>query len=86
NVAVIYKKIELKPMVSHAMLPVLGNQEFLLAAMALLSVTSVGCLGLVAKARWQRSKIEKLQQQLLEHKPGEQLADARGAVKMARTS
>jgi len=86
NVAVIYKKIELKPMVSHAMLPVLGNQEFLLAAMALLSVTSVGCLGLVAKARWRRSKIEKLQQQLLEHKPGEQLADARGAVKMARTS
>jgi hypothetical protein len=27
-------------------------------------LSSVGCLALVAKSRWQRSKIEKLQQQI----------------------
>jgi type III secretion protein J len=86
NVAVVYKKIEPKPIVANTLIPVLGNQEFLLAAMGLLAITSIGCLGLVGKARWQRSKIEKLQQQLEEQRPAEQLADGRPAVKMARTS
>jgi type III secretion protein J len=86
NVAVIYKKIEPKPVVSRELIPVLGNQELLLAAMALLGLTSFGCIGLVAKSRWQRSKIEKLQQQLLQQRPAEQLSDSRGAMKMARTS
>jgi type III secretion protein J len=86
NVAVVYKKIEPKPIVANTLIPVLGNQEFLLAAMGLLAVTSIGCLGLVGKARWQRSKIEKLQRQLQEQRPAEQLTDARPAVKMARTS
>lgn len=86
NVAVVYKKIEPKPIVANTIIPVLGNQEFLLAAMGLLTFTSIGCLGLVGKARWQRSKIENLQQELKEHRPAEQLADGRPAVKMARTS
>jgi len=32
--------------------------------MALLVISSLGCLGLVGKSRWQRSKIETLQRQL----------------------
>jgi type III secretion protein J len=85
NVAVVYKKIEPKTVTSHTIIPLLGNQEFLLAAMGLLGFTSIGCIGLVAKSRWQRSKIERLQQEL-EQRPSEQLPDGRGAVKMARTS
>ncbi len=64
NVAVIYKKISPKQTVDHSLIPILGNQEFLLAALGLLALSSVGCLALVAKSRWQRSKIEKLQQQI----------------------
>ena len=64
NVAVVYKKIEPKHTVNRSLIPLLGNQEFLLASMALLAISSVGCLALVAKSRWQRSKIETLQRQL----------------------
>ena len=64
NVAVIYKKIAPKRTIDHSLIPILGNQEFLLAALGLLALSSVGCLALVAKSRWQRSKIEKLQQQI----------------------
>lgn len=64
NVAVIYKKIQPKQTIDHSMIPILGNQEFLLAALGLLALSSVGCLALVAKSRWQRSKIEKLQRQV----------------------
>jgi type III secretion protein J len=67
NVVVIYKKISPKQTVDHSLIPILGNQEFLLAALGLLGLSSVGCLALVAKSRWQRSKIEKLQQQLAGH-------------------
>jgi hypothetical protein len=42
----------------------LGNQEFLLASLALLVITSIGCLALVGKSRWQKSKIEDLSRQL----------------------
>lgn len=64
NVAVVYKKIEPKKAVNRNIIPLLGNQEFLLAALVLLAISSIGCLALVAKSRWQRSKIEKLQQEL----------------------
>lgn len=64
NVAVVYKKIEPKKAGNRNIIPLLGNQEFLLAALVLLAISSIGCLALVAKSRWQRSKIEKLQQEL----------------------
>jgi type III secretion protein J len=65
NVAVVYKKIDPKPSPDRNYIPLLGNQEFLVAALALLAISSLGCLGMVAKSRWQRSKIEKLEQQLI---------------------
>jgi type III secretion protein J len=64
NVAVVYKKIEPKKAGNRNIIPLLGNQEFLLAALVLLAISSIGCLALVGKSRWQRSKIEKLQQEL----------------------
>ncbi len=64
NVAVVYKKIEPKAAVNRSFIPLLGNQEFLLASLCLLAIASVGCLALVGKSRWQRSKIETLEQQL----------------------
>jgi len=64
NVAVVYKKVEPIPTPNRSLYPVLGNQEFLLGALALLAVTSIGCIGLVAKARWQRSKVENLEDEL----------------------
>ena len=64
NVAVVYKRVEPKQAVNRNLIPLLGNQEFLLAALALLAISSVGCLALVAKSRWQRSKIETLERQL----------------------
>jgi type III secretion protein J len=66
NVAVVYKKIEPKKAGNRNIIPLLGNQEFLLAALVLLAISSIGCLALVGKSRWQRSKIEKLQQELQE--------------------
>jgi len=87
NVAVIYKKIEPKHTVDRSLIPMLGNQEFLLAALGLLAISSVGCLALVGKSRWQRSKIDKLQQQLAaQHPPVAQIGDARAPMKVARTS
>jgi len=64
NVAVVYKKIEPKQASNRNLIPLLGNQEFLLASLALLAISSLGCLSLVAKSRWQRSKIETLERQL----------------------
>jgi type III secretion protein J len=64
NVAVVYKKIEPKQATNRNLIPLLGNQEFTLGALALLTMTSIGCLALVAKSRWQRSTIKTLQQQL----------------------
>lgn len=64
NVAVVYKKIEPMQVRNSSMIPLLGNQEFLLGALALLTISSIGCLTLVAKSRWQRSTIKTLQQQL----------------------
>lgn len=64
NVAVVYKKVELKQGEDRNLLPQLGNQEFLLASLGLLAISSIGCLALVGKSRWQRSKIETLEKQL----------------------
>jgi type III secretion protein J len=64
NVAVVYKRVEAKQPEDRNIIPLLGNQEYLLAALALLAISSIGCIALVAKARWQRSKIDTLQRQL----------------------
>jgi type III secretion protein J len=81
NVAVVYKKIEPRTAPDRNLIPPLGNQEFLLAALALLTITSIGCLVLVGKTRWQRSKLETLQQQLAQ-RPAERPVP----MKVARTS
>ena len=64
NVAVVYKKIEPKELGGHSLIPLLGNQEFLLAALALLTISSVGCLALITRSRMQRSTLERLQHEL----------------------
>jgi len=86
NVTVIYKKIEPRPVVDRNLVPLLGNQEFLLAALVLLALCSVGCLTLVGKSHWQRTKIEKLQQQLASQGAPEASAGAAIPLKVARTS
>jgi len=89
NVAVVYKKVELKPIENRNLIPLFGNQEFLLAAIALLAILSVGCLALVARNRMQRSKIDKLEQQLEAQavRPAPmQLAEDRASSKAARVS
>jgi len=88
NVAVVYKKIEPKMSPDRNLIPLLGNQEFLVAAMALLAISSLGCLGMVAKSRWQRSKIEKLEEQLSagRNTPALQLAETPAIQRPARTS
>ncbi len=64
NVAVVYKKVEAKQAEDRSIIPLLGNQEFLLASLGLLAISSIGCLALVGKSRWQRSKIETLEKEL----------------------
>jgi type III secretion protein J len=89
NVAVVYKKIEPKQLVDSSLIPLLGNQEFLLAALVLLAISSVGCLALIVKGRLQRSKIEKLQEELTtasQHAAPAQLAEPAPAPRAARVS
>jgi len=64
NVAVVYKRVDPKRIQDRNLIPALGNQEFLLASLALLGITSAGCLGLVGYGRAMRSKIDKIQLQL----------------------
>lgn len=64
NVAVIFNRVQPKRVPDRNIIPVLGNQEILLASLGLLAFTSIGCLGLVTKMRLQRSSMQKLQQQL----------------------
>ena len=66
NVAVVYKRIEPKPVLDRNLFPLLGNQEFLLASLALLAITSVGCVALATRTRWQEVKIKKLERELRE--------------------
>ena len=89
NVAVVYKRIDPKPIASRNLIPLLGNQEFLLASLFLLTISSIGCLGLVGKSRWQRSKIDDLEGQLrsvAERPTPAQLAEAPAPPKAARVS
>ena len=89
NVAVVYKRVEPKQVPNRSLIPILGNQEFLLAALFLLALTSIGCLTLIAKSRWQRAKLEKLQQQLqaaAAPAPGPQLLNTATATKAASKS
>ena len=77
NVVVVYKRIEPKPASDRNLIPLLGNQEFLLASLALLAITSVGCVALAARTRWQKVKIKKLEGELLEatQRPAPQIAE-----------
>ncbi len=88
NVAVVYKKIEPRQLTSRNIIPLLGNQEFLLAALFLLAISSIGCLVLVGKSRWQRSKIEDLKEQLqaAQRPAAPQLAETPAPSKAARMS
>lgn len=88
NVAVVYKKVEPKQGEDRNLIPLLGNQEFLLASLGLLAVSSVGCLALVGKSRWQRSKIETLEKELraANPRPVAQLSSTATATKAVRTS
>lgn len=88
NVAVVYKKVVLGPTMTRGIIPLFGNQEFLLAALALLLVSSLGCLALVARNRMHRSKIEKLEQQLraAQERPRLQLPEEPAVSKAARVS
>jgi type III secretion protein J len=86
NVTVVYKKIEPRPVIDRNLVPLLGNQEFLLAALSLLALCSVGCLALVGKSRWQRTKIEKLQQQLASQSAPGAPTGVATPLKVARTS
>ena len=89
NVAVVYKKVELKPIASHALIPLFGNQEFLLAAITLLVISSLGCLGLIVKLRMQRSKMERLREELQAQaaRPAPlQLPEQRASSKAARVN
>ena len=89
NVAVVYKKVDLRAAEDRNLVPQLGNQEFLLASLGLLAVSSVGCLALVGKSRWQRSKIETLEKQLqsaAQRPAPAQLAGAASATKTVKTS
>lgn len=88
NVAVVYKKVVLEPTMTRGIIPLFGNQEFLLAALALLLVSSIGCLALVARNRMHRSKIGKLEQQLqaAQERPPLQLPAEQAVSKAARVS
>jgi type III secretion protein J len=88
NVAVVYKKVELKPIATRGLIPLLGNQEFLLASTALLAISSLGCLALVVKSRLQRSKIEKLEEQIQAQaaRPALQLSENKAISKAVRAS
>lgn len=86
NVAVVYKKIESRHPADRNIIPLLGNQEILLASLGLLALTSVGSLALVGKSRWQRSKIDKLNKELAAQSTAAQAASTTTPMKMARTS
>jgi type III secretion protein J len=84
NVAVVYKKVEPIPTPDRSWDPVLGNQEFLLGSLALLAITSIGCIALVGRARWQRSKLENLEDEV--EKLNQRLASQQLAANSASAS
>jgi len=81
NVAVVYKRIEPQPTADRSLIPLLGNQEFLVASLVLLAISSIGCLALVAKSHWQKSKIESLERELQAsaQRPPAQIAEAKAS-------
>jgi type III secretion protein J len=64
QVAVVFKKVEIKPQPPRDVAWYLGNQEVLIAALTLLALTSVTSLALVARARVLRAKVEALERRL----------------------
>lgn len=88
NVAVVFKRIVPLPTANRSLIPVFGNQEFLLAALALLAISSIGCLVLVGRNRWQRSKLQALQEQLQSatQRPPAQVLEIPSASKAASKS
>ena len=74
NVGVVYKRIEPKEVAGRTLIPQLGNQEFLLAALFLLAVSSIGLLALVGSNRMQRSKLQKMELEFASAAQGSQPA------------
>jgi type III secretion protein J len=64
NVAVVFKRVEVKPPPDRTWMWYLGNQEILLASLGLLVITTFGSLAMVGRARLLRAKVEKLERQL----------------------
>lgn len=64
NVAVVFKKIEIRQLPNKSIGWYLGSQEVVVASLALLTVSSLGSLILVARGRQQRIKIQTLQKKL----------------------
>ncbi|MBI1790236.1 MAG: hypothetical protein HYR60_22110 [Acidobacteria bacterium] len=64
NVAVVYKKMEVKNQPPRDVAWHLGNQQFLMVSLGLLAVTALGSLLLAVQGRQQRVKIGRLERQL----------------------
>ena len=64
NVAVVFKKVEVKSQPARDVGWYLGNQEILVAALGLLGIVTLGSLVLVVQGRQQRVRIHNLERQL----------------------
>ncbi|MCI0420921.1 MAG: hypothetical protein L0312_17105 [Acidobacteria bacterium] len=64
NVAVVFKKVESKPVPRKNLRWYLGSQGVLLAALGLLALTTIGSLLLLVRGRQQQSKIQSLTRQI----------------------
>jgi type III secretion protein J len=60
NVAVVFHKIEPRPEPKHSVAWYLGNQQYLVVSLALLTVSSLGNLALTIRGRQQRRVIDRL--------------------------
>ena len=64
NVAVVFKKVESKPVPSRDMQWYLRSQQVTVSSLALLALTTVGAMALLIRGRLQKAKIQRLQKQL----------------------
>lgn len=64
NVAVVFKKVESKPVPRRDVLWYLGSQGVVLASFGLLALTTVGSLLLLVRSRQQQSTIQSLTRQI----------------------
>ena len=64
NVAVVFKKVESKPVPQKNLRWYLGSQGVILASLGLLGLTTVGSLLLLVRGRQQQSKIQNLTRQI----------------------